>query len=153
MPEIKRETLVPLPIKEVWPFIADYNNWAHDMPGYEKHDTISDKESVWYVTGHVGPINKTVPMRVVITEWVDETKVAFTLEAEGLPVSGKGSVNIKENGPQETHMTFKLFINCTGMIGTLVNGQLAKMLPGMCDGFIKDLANDIMANSKKIKEA
>ncbi|WP_418791283.1 CoxG family protein [Phosphitispora sp. TUW77] len=153
MPEIKRETVVPLAISNVWPFIADYNNWAHDMPGYEKHDTISDKESVWHVTGHVGPINKTVPMRVLITEWVNETKVAFTIDAEGLPVSGNGSVNIRENGPEETRMTFKLFINCTGMIGNLVNAQLAKMLPKMCDGFIKDLAKDIMINNKKTKEA
>lgn len=153
MPEIKRGTIVPLPVKEVWPFIADYNNWAPDMPGYEKHDTISDRESVWHITGHVGPINKTVPMRVLITEWQEESKVAFTIEAEGLPVTGKGSVDIKENGPQGTQMIFKLFIECSGFIGNLVNSQLVKMLPDMCDGFVRDLARDIMANNSELKVA
>jgi carbon monoxide dehydrogenase subunit G len=90
MPDCEYATQIPLPGPVVWDFIKDMNNWAPMLTGYQKHEIIDDKDSVWTLKGDVGILSRVVRLQAHITEWVDGQKVAFTLTGLNEKVDGGG---------------------------------------------------------------
>lgn len=99
MPEVRVTASVNKPVEAVWPWVREMDNWAPMLRGYQAHRKESDTESVWTLTGDLGPMSKTIDMAVLITEWVDGTRVAFTLEGIGEAVSARGAFDITEDAP------------------------------------------------------
>lgn len=99
MPETRATRSVDLPLAEIWSFVEDFDNWAPLLQGYESHETHSDKESTWALTGDLGPFSKTVHLKVLITEWEVGKRVAFTLEGVDEQVSGEGAFDLHEDAP------------------------------------------------------
>ncbi len=148
MRKIQRETVVAVPVGQVWEFIADMNNWAHDLPGYCSHETKSDRESIWTLKGDIGILSREIDVRVVITEWVEQNRVRFTVEGVYDPVKGGGQVGIAADGPTQTKLIIDGELEAGGLMAPVINTLLGKMLPGMCDKFVASLCADL-AKCKK----
>ena len=144
MPSIRREAIIPLPIKQVWDFIADMNEWAHDLPGYCGHEMKSETESIWRLRGDVGIISREIDLQVIITEWVEQTRVRFSLKGVYEPVKGRGQVGITAIDSTQTKLIIEMELKATGLMGPIINVLLDKVGPGMGDQFIEALYADLM---------
>lgn len=144
MPEVQREVMVPLPIAQVWEFLADMDNWAHDMPNYCGHEVKSETESIWTLKGEIGPLTRTMEARVLILEWVEQTRVTFTLEGLYEPFKALGRLGISADLPTQTTLLFDLDLAAKGMMAPVLNPLLGKMAPGWCDKFVAALSADLL---------
>jgi carbon monoxide dehydrogenase subunit G len=90
MPEVQYSTTLECPIDEVWDFVQDMNNWAPFMTGYQEHEQLNEKESVWTLKGDVGVLARTVKLKANITDWSGPERVEFTLEGLNESVDGGG---------------------------------------------------------------
>jgi carbon monoxide dehydrogenase subunit G len=122
MPEIAYRTTMAAPRSTVWEFVRDMNNWAPLTRGYQAHEIISDRESIWTVKGDVGPISRITKFRVTITEWLDGERVAFTVDGLNEPINGKGAITIADgDGPASTAIQGNATIEMGGTLGPVVN--------------------------------
>ena len=101
MPEVRAAASVDRPIAAIWPWIAEMDNWAPMLRGYQSHTKESDTESIWTLTGELGPMSKTIKLKVSIVEWTEGQRVAFELVGIGEPVSGHGAFDLHEDAPPE----------------------------------------------------
>ncbi len=90
MPEVEHTALVAAPVAAVWEFCQDMANWAPLLTGYQAHEVVNDRESVWTLKGEVGGLTRTVQFRVEITEWNGPERVRFTLTGLNEPMTGGG---------------------------------------------------------------
>lgn len=95
MPEHRYTTTVAAPPEAVWAFVKDMGNWAPLLTGYQRHETIDERDSVWTLKGDVGILSRIVQLRAHVTEWNGPARVAFTLTGLNEPVEGGGSVTIE----------------------------------------------------------
>ncbi len=129
MPVVEYKNIVNAPMDKVWGFVSVMEKWAPFLKGYQKHEVINDKESVWILKGDVGVLSRTVEMKVNITNWDDDNKkVEFTIDGVNEKASGGGTFTAVANSGNETELGFKLEINAGGMIGPVVNVLLKPML-------------------------
>ncbi len=149
MPEVEYKNIVNAPMEEVWGFVSVIEKWAPFLKGYQKHDEISDTESIWILKGDVGVLSRTVEMKVNITNWDDESKtVEFTVEGINEKADGGGVFNAVTKSENETELSFKLEINAGGMIGPVVNVLLKPMLKPVAKEMaekIKDRIEELQA--------
>ena len=134
---------VGAPIEAVWRFTSDMDNWAPLVTGYQSHERLSDRESLWTLKGQVGQLSKAVTFRVRITEWDEPSKVAFTLDATNDNVAGSGSFTASPAEDGATRMQVHLELVPGGFQGPMVNALLAPVLPKVCDEFAGTLATAI----------
>jgi carbon monoxide dehydrogenase subunit G len=79
---------------EAWVFIENMENWAPFLTGYQRHETIDDRHSLWVVKGELAGLTLVAEFRVAITEWVAPSLVAFELEGVDEPFAGSGHFRI-----------------------------------------------------------
>jgi hypothetical protein len=92
MPEVEYATTIQLPRETIWEFVKDMDNWAPFLTGYQKHEVLSETESVWTVKGDVGILSRVVQLKVHVTEWRGPERVAFTLSGLNEDVDGDGAL-------------------------------------------------------------
>jgi carbon monoxide dehydrogenase subunit G len=85
---------VNLPPEKVWDFVKDMNNWAPFLTGYQKHQILSDTDSIWTLKGDVGVLARTVELKAHITEWNGPERVSFTLTGVNELVEGGGTLTM-----------------------------------------------------------
>jgi carbon monoxide dehydrogenase subunit G len=90
MPEVEYTTTMALSRDVVWDFVKDMNHWAPFLTGYQKHEILDEKDSVWTLKGDVGILSRVVKLQAHVTEWIDQDKVAFTLTGLNEKVDGGG---------------------------------------------------------------
>lgn len=103
MPEVQYTTRMRLPVTEVWDFVKDMNNWAPFLTGYQKHEPLSDTDSVWTLKGDVGMLARTVRLKAHVTEWNGPERVTFTLSGLNEPVEGGGTLAMTEDDGEPAH--------------------------------------------------
>ena len=101
MPEISYSAMVRAPAEGVWAFCKDFQNWAHFMWGYQSHEVINDRESIWHIKGEVGGVTRTAKLRALITEWDEPQHLTFILKGLTEPIHGSGSVDMRPYMPGE----------------------------------------------------
>jgi carbon monoxide dehydrogenase subunit G len=94
MPEVEYTTVVNLPPEKVWDFVKDMNNWAPFLTGYQKHQILSETDSIWTLKGDVGVLARTVELKAHITEWNGPLRVSFTLAGINELVEGGGTLTM-----------------------------------------------------------
>jgi hypothetical protein len=94
MPDVEYTTTMSLPPEEVWDFVKDMNNWAPFLTGYQKHEVLSETDSIWWLKGDVGILSRTVQLRAHVVEWNGPERVAFTLEGLNESVDGGGELTM-----------------------------------------------------------
>src|SRR6476646_8190190 len=92
MPEVEYATTIPLPPETVWEFVKDMNNWAPFLTGYQAHQVLDERDSIWTLKGDVGILSRVVRLKFHVTEWNGPERVAFTLEGLNEPVGGGGTL-------------------------------------------------------------
>src|SRR5688572_22560779 len=92
MPEVEYTTVVNLPPEKVWDFVKDMNNWAPFLTGYQKHEILTETDSIWTLKGDVGVLARTVELKAHITEWNGPERVSFTLAGINELVEGGGTL-------------------------------------------------------------
>jgi carbon monoxide dehydrogenase subunit G len=122
MPEITYTTTMAAPPASVWDFVRDMNNWAPLTRGYQAHEVIDERVSIWTVKGDLGPISRVTKFRVNITEWIEGEKVAFTVTGLNEPINGQGAISIS-NGDEtgSTAIQGNATIEMGGTLGPVVN--------------------------------
>ncbi len=133
---------VRAPIEAVWRFTCDMNNWAPLIIGYESHEEISPWESMWTLKGQLGQLQKAVTFKVQITEWVEPSRVAFTLQGTNDNVTGSGLFESRQTD-ESTVLNVQLDLKPGGLQGPMVNAMLKPVVPQVCEDFAESLAAHI----------
>ncbi|MBX6342231.1 MAG: SRPBCC family protein [Thermomicrobiaceae bacterium] len=144
MLETQETFTVDAPIDAVWRYASDMRNWGASMPGYQSSEILSDTDSRWTLRLALGPLGRTVRMRVHITEWREPSHVAFTFESENDPVGGQGSFDAEALGPDRTRVTLKLIVRGRGMLAGVMDNLAKPVLPLMARSFAESLSRGIM---------
>ncbi len=137
MPEISYTTTMGAPRTEVWAFVRDMNNWAPFARGYQAHEVVDDRESVWTVKGDLGPISRVTKVRVTITEWIEGEKVAFTVVGLNEPISGEGAIRLGDDaGGARTEIVGEGVLQFGGSLGPVVNELIVPFIRSGADELV-----------------
>lgn len=126
---------VDIPIKHVWSFVSDMNKWAPLVPGYVEHKIINDSQSTWKFIGDLGFAQKTVSLKIDITEWQEPSKVTFDLTGLNENFKGNGYFEAEIINERETKITGYLCIHAKGMMGPVINPILKSFVPKTTKAF------------------
>ncbi|WP_047984196.1 CoxG family protein [Ornithinibacillus californiensis] len=141
---------VDVPIEAIWEFVSDMNKWAPLIPGYVEHSILNEKQSTWKFKGDVGKLQKTVSMRVDITEWKKPTTVKFTLTGISEKISGNGYFEAKTITAFQTEMTGNLNMTAKGMMGPVINPVLKTMVPKTVKRLTESVITNIIENNRQV---
>lgn len=119
MQTVDYTTTVDIPIEVMWDFIKDFSNWAPMVKGYQIHDMVNDRESIWTIRGEFGPFSRLAKFHTTVTEWVQGERVAFELKGLNEPVTGYGFVDLAKKGG--TSISAEVGFNAGGALGPLIN--------------------------------
>jgi carbon monoxide dehydrogenase subunit G len=102
VPEVEYTTTLSLPRETVWGFVKDMNNWAPFLTGYQKHEILSETDSIWTLKGDVGVLARVVKLKAHVTDWSGPDRVAFTLTGLNEPVEGGGELVMRPGSAPAT---------------------------------------------------
>lgn len=128
MPEVTYRTTMNLPVEKVWEFVKDMNNWAPFLTGYQKHEILSDTDSIWTLKGDVGVLSRTVELKAHVTEWAGPERVSFTLTGLNEEVEGGGILVMSRDAgePLPPPPRLGLFARLVRWLVGLLQGKSAK---------------------------
>ncbi len=95
MAEAEYTTSAKLPVGLIWDFVADMDNWARFVTGYQGHEKRSETESLWTLKGDVGVLSRRLVFQVEITEWSPGKRAAFRLKGVNEPMEGEGVFSLE----------------------------------------------------------
>lgn len=142
MPEISYTTTMGAPRTRVWEFVRDMNNWAPFTRGYQSHEIISDAESLWTVRGDLGPISRVTKVQVLITEWIEGERVAFTVKGINEPLTGGGAIMLADAG-QRTEIRGDATIEFGGSLGPVVNHLIGPFIESGADELVVQIVEAV----------
>ena len=140
MAQVDYSATIEVPRPTVWEFVRDMNNWAPFATGYQEHEVINDRESVWTVKGEVGPISRVTKFKVVITEWVEQEKVAFTLEGINEPITGGGAILLTDGDGHGTDIRADAELEFGGSLGPIISPFIGPWIKTGADDLITQIA-------------
>lgn len=147
MPSVEHTATVNAPIQTVWKYLEKMSNWAPFLKGYQKHEEINDKESIWTLKGDVGVLSRVVEIKIMITQWIEMEKISFELEGITEKVTGGGTFVPTAKSPESTELFFEFTILAGGLIGPVANVLMKPMLKpvamDMGDGIKKDIESGL----------
>ncbi|MET0547425.1 MAG: SRPBCC family protein [Caulobacterales bacterium] len=94
MPEVTLSAQCSATPQQAWAFVEHMDNWAPFLTGYQRHETIDERNSIWVVKGELGGLTRIAEFRVQITAWVEPERIAFELEGVDEPFAGHGIFSI-----------------------------------------------------------
>ncbi|MBP2080057.1 CoxG family protein [Oceanobacillus polygoni] len=137
-----------MPIKRIWNFVSDMNNWAPLVPGYAEHEIINDRQSIWKLHGDIGVVQKDVNVKVKITEWIEPSHITFQLSGSSENWIGGGYFKAIPLTHTKTQIIGSLNITVKGMMGAMVNPVLKTVVPKVGKEFTEKVAAKIAALEK-----
>ena len=146
MPSVEHTAIVNAPLEVVWDYLKDMSNWAPFLEGYQKHEEINDKESIWTLKGDIGVLCRIVQIKIIITEWIDMEKIAFKLVGITERVEGGGTFIPTAKSPESTELFFEFTIKAGGLIGPVANVLMKPMLKPVAT----NMGNSIKAAIEKV---
>lgn len=129
MPSGIHQAVINLPIARIWDFVKNMDNWAPLVPGYIAHEKLNDRQSTWEFYSDVALVKKKISLLVEIQEWVEPSKVTFTLKGLNESFTGHGYFAAQSIKVNRTKITGYLDIQAEGVIGKMVNKILKTSLP------------------------
>lgn len=135
---------IDVPIQNIWEFIEDMNKWAPLVPGYIEHQILNERQSTWKFKGDIGIMQKTVSLKIDITEWIAPTKVTFDLKGISENFTGNGYFEAEAISDTKTKMTGNLDITAGGLMGPMINAVLKNFVPKTAEELSEAIANKIV---------
>jgi carbon monoxide dehydrogenase subunit G len=90
MPSVEHSESLRASPEQIWNFVRDMENWAPFVTGYQRHEKLSETESIWFLKGELGGLTRIAEFKVLIDEWDETGKVRFSLQGINEPVTGNG---------------------------------------------------------------
>lgn len=132
------------PRTRVWEFVRDMNNWAPFTRGYQSHELLSEFESLWTVRGDLGPISRVTKVQVLITEWVEGERVAFTVKGINEPLTGGGAIMLADAAAgQRTEIRGDATIEFGGSLGPVVNHLIGPFIESGADELVVQIVEAV----------
>jgi|SRR5690625_34145 len=128
---------VSTPIENVWSIISDVDIWAPLVPGYMEHKLMSNRQYIWKLKGDIGILEKTISVKIDITEWRMPAKISFAITGLNEKFTGNGYFKVKRVIGQKTQITGYLNISVKGMMRPLINPMLKSFIPKTIEKFLK----------------
>lgn len=144
MPAGTHSLEIDVPIQSIWEFIEDMNKWAPLVPGYIEHQILNERQSTWKFKGDIGIMQKTVSLKIDITEWIEPTKVTFDLKGISENFNGNGYFEAEAISDTKTKMTGNLDITAGGLMGPMINAVLKNFVPKTAQELSEAIANKIV---------
>ncbi len=137
--EYVKDTEIPLDV--MWDFIKDFDNWAPMLNGYQYHETLNNKESIWVVKGKIGSYRRQTKFHATITEWVQRQRVAFEVDGVNETVTGFGKVELAapNNGKGCTILSSQIGIDAGGAMGPIINKILIPWVKTMAEELVEKI--------------
>ncbi len=101
MAEAEFTTTTKLPLTRIWDFVAEMDNWARFVTGYQAHEKRSETESLWTLKGDVGVLSRKLVFKVDITEWSIGKRAVFRLKGVNEPMEGEGVFSLESEAGGE----------------------------------------------------
>ncbi|WP_042457344.1 CoxG family protein [Neobacillus dielmonensis] len=139
MPSGIHQVEINVPINVIWEFVKDMDNWAPLVPNYVSHEKLTERTSTWEFKSDIGIIKKKISLLIDIIEWLEPTKVCFTLKGQKDKYSGEGYFEAKAINHKKTKLTGYLEVNVNGKLSSAVNSKLESVLPEA----VEEMANAI----------
>ena len=150
MPKVSYTASIDVSRATVWDFVQDINNWAPLARGYQEHEIISDRESLWVVKGDIGPISRVTKFHVQITEWLEQERVGFVLKGLNEPVSGEGAIQLSDAGDgNATEIRGDATIEFGGSLGPAINHLFVPWLRSGADDLVTKIAVALQPDYQK----
>ena len=151
MEKVDYNTTVEIPLDVMWDFVKDYSNWAPLVKGYQSHEEIDDKESIWDVRGEFGPFSRVTKFHNTITEWNEGQGVAFELKGINEPLTGYGNVRLEPGGDSgnSTRIFSELGFEAGGALGPLINRLIKPLVKGMAEDLVEKIIAALIPNENK----
>lgn len=146
MPSGTHSKELDVSIERIWDFVKDMNKWAPLVPGYIEHDILSETQSTWVFKGDIGIMQKTVKLKIDITEWIEPTRVTFNLTGINENFSGNGYFEAEKLSGEKTKMTGHLDITAKGMMGAMINAILKSFVPKTAEELTEAIGDKIIEN-------
>lgn len=143
MPSGMHQAVINLPIAQIWSFVEDMDNWAPLVPGYIAHEKISDRQSTWEFYSDIGPLKKKISLLVEILEWVEPSKVTFSLKGLNEHFTGNGYFATESIQKNRTRIVGFLDIQAEGVMGKIVNKALKISMPKTAEKLTEAIAEKI----------
>jgi probable F420-dependent oxidoreductase len=141
MPNVSYTATIDVARATVWDFVQDINNWAPFARGYQEHEIINDRESVWLVKGDIGPISRVTKFHVQITEWLERERVAFVLKGLNESVTGEGAILLIDSSEGSgTEIRGDAAIEFGGSLGPAINHLFVPWLRAGADELVTKIA-------------
>ncbi len=151
MPKVDYTATIEVPRALVWDFVKDINNWAPFAKGYQEHELVNDRESLWTVKGDIGPISRVTKFRVRITEWVDGERVAFVLQGLNESVGGEGAIRLTD-AAIGTEVRGEAMIEFGGSLGPVINQLFVPWARAGADELVTKIAVALQPSYTKPKK-
>lgn len=142
------EIELDLPIHSIWNYISDINNWAPLVPGYQEHQIINERESIWKIHGDIGKFEKTVQLRVLITEWTPPSVIHFELSNFNQTCVGNGYFKAASLTTKRTKMIGYLNVKIKGKLKPVINPILTTIVPKVGKNFTEKVANKLVERER-----
>lgn len=114
MSDYHHEMTVHAPLKTVWEFLRQYENWAQAIPGYMDHEIINEKESTWQFKLNFGFIKKIIHLQVVIIQWKESERLTLKFRGINEKISGTGIIKTAKVTPDDTKISAFLYVTAEG---------------------------------------
>lgn len=142
MPNGTKQIEVTASTQDVWTFLEDVDKWAPLIPGYIEHEKVSAQQFTWKFRADLGMMQKNIVMQVDITEQVECSKLAFTLEGLNESLEGSGNFQLQEDG-DITNLTGYLDISGKGMMGSVINSMMKSYVPQTVSELTKAIGQQV----------
>lgn len=144
MPNGTHSLELDLPIEKIWDFVSDMNSWAPLVPGYIEHEILSETQSTWTFKGDIGIMQKTVKLKIDITEWKEPSLVTFDLTGLNENFAGNGYFKAVPLSDAKTEMIGNLDITAKGLMGPMINTILKNFVPKTAEELTNAIAEEIV---------
>lgn len=150
MEKVDYNRTVGIPLEVMWDFVKEFSNWAPLVKGYQSHEEIDDKESIWVVRGEFGPFSRVTKFHNTITEWNEGQGVAFELKGVNEPLTGYGKVQLESvDGGNSTRIFSELGFEAGGALGPLINRLIKPLVQGMAEDLVEKIIAALIPNENK----
>jgi carbon monoxide dehydrogenase subunit G len=143
MQSVNYAKTVEIPFPVMWDFIKDFSNWAPMVKGYQSHEVINDKESIWVMKGEFASFSRITKFNTAITEWVEKEKVAFEMKGVNEPVTGYGIVQLSSGNGNDSNIVAELGFNAGGILGPLLNRMIKPWVKTVAEELVEKLVAGI----------
>jgi len=153
MPKVDYTATIERPRAVVWEFVKDMNNWAPLAKGYQEHEVVNDRESLWTIKGDIGPISRVTKFHVTITEWLEGEGVGFALKGLNESITGEGAIRLNEAaGGASTEVRGEALLEFGGSLGPVINHMFVPWAKQGADELVTKIALTLQPDYQKPKQ-